>query len=267
MEDNIQDAVTNNIHGTRNLVETCARYDVPRFVMISTDKAVNPTSVMGVTKRVAEMVVQDVARRTGKAYVAVRFGNVLGSRGSVVPLFQRQIAAGGPVTVTDARVRRYFMTIPEAVQLVLQAGVLGTCGEVFVLDMGQPVKIIDLARDMIELAGLRPDVDIEIKITGLRPGEKLFEELVLNQETYTCSSCDKVYELKQKACEDSTKLRTKVDTLLAAARQKDADRVRQLLHDLVPDYVEAAYVVDDGERGTTALGNPHLERPDLLAAK
>ena len=265
MEDNIQDAVTNNVHGTRNLVEICARYDVPRFVMISTDKAVNPTSVMGVTKRIAEMVVQDVAQRTGKAYVAVRFGNVLGSRGSVVPLFQQQIAAGGPVTVTDARVQRYFMTIPEAVQLVLQAGVLGTGGEVFVLDMGQPIKIIDLARDMIELAGLEPDVDIEIKITGLRPGEKLFEELILDKETYVRSKCDKVYVLKQDICEDE-ELQKRVDELLDAARQKDGDRVRQLLHDLVPEFVEPCSDSFEDEQDLPLASKNGLSHPGLSSA-
>ena len=158
MECNVEDAVTNNVLGTRCLVEASIAAEVGHFVLISTDKAVNPSSVMGATKRVAELIVQDAALRTGRAYVAVRFGNVLGSRGSVVPYFQKQIAAGGPVTVTHPEVKRYFMTIPEAVQLVLQAAALGQGGEVFVLDMGDPVKIADLAVDLIRLSGLEPHV-------------------------------------------------------------------------------------------------------------
>ena len=172
MEDNVEDAITNNVLGTRNLVETSVAAGVSHFVLISTDKAVNPSSVMGATKRAAELIVQDVAQRTGRAFVAVRFGNVLGSRGSVVPFFQKQIVAGGPVTVTDPEMRRYFMTIPEAVQLVLQAAALGLGGEIFVLDMGEPVYIKDLARDLIRLSGLEPDRDIEIRFTGLRPGRE-----------------------------------------------------------------------------------------------
>ena len=193
MEDNVEDAVTNNVLGTRNVVEASIAAGVGHFVLISTDKAVNPTSVMGATKRVAELIVQDAARRTGRAFVAVRFGNVLGSRGSVVPHFQRQIAAGGPVTVTHPEMRRYFMTIPEAVQLVLQAAALGVGGEVFVLDMGEPVRIDDLARDLIRLSGLEPGRDIEIRYTGLRPGEKLYEELFGGGERHERTQHEKIF--------------------------------------------------------------------------
>jgi FlaA1/EpsC-like NDP-sugar epimerase len=192
MEDNSADAVLNNVEGTRCLVEASMAAAVSHFVLVSTDKAVNPTSMMGATKRVAELIVQDAAERTGACYVAVRFGNVLGSRGSVVPFLQRQIAAGGPVTVTHPEVTRYFMTIPEAVHLVLQAAALGRGGEVFVLDMGEPVRIVDLARDLIRLSGLEPGRDIQITYTGLRPGEKLAEELFGPGEEHSRTAHDKI---------------------------------------------------------------------------
>ncbi|MBA3888916.1 MAG: polysaccharide biosynthesis protein, partial [Gemmatimonadaceae bacterium] len=185
MEASVDEAILNNVVGTQNVAECCSIYGAERLVLISTDKAVRPTSIMGATKRVAEGVVHAVADREQKNFVSVRFGNVLGSRGSVVPTFMRQIAAGGPVTITDPEMRRYFMTIPEAVQLVLQAAVMGRGGETFVLDMGEPVKIVDLATDLIRLSGLEPGTDVEIKFTGARPGEKLYEELFFGSDVAT----------------------------------------------------------------------------------
>lgn len=193
MEANITEAVSNNVFGTRVVAELSNLYEVETFVLVSSDKAVNPTSVMGATKRMAELVVQDLASRTKTKYVAVRFGNVLASRGSVIPLWRQQIAQGGPVTVTHPEATRYFMLIPEAVQLILQATALGKGGEIFVLDMGEPVKIYDLARDLIKFSGLRPGTDIEIEFIGLRPGEKLYEELLTREEGLTKTVYDKIF--------------------------------------------------------------------------
>ena len=181
METNVEEAVMNNVLGTRNITDMAVTFDVQRMVMVSTDKAVHPTSVMGATKRVAEMLVIDTANRTGLPYSVVRFGNVLGSRGSIVPIFKEQIARGGPVTVTHPEMQRYFMTIPEAVHLVLQAGAMGKGGEAFVLNMGNQIKILSLAEDLIRLSGLEPEKDIEIVFTGIRQGEKLQEELWENR--------------------------------------------------------------------------------------
>ncbi len=234
LESNVEEAVTNNVLGTKQLVDASIAFDVTHFVLISTDKAVNPSSVMGATKRVAELIVRDAARRTGRCYVAVRFGNVLGSRGSVVPFFQRQIAAGGPVTVTHPEMRRYFMTIPEAVQLVLQAAALGEGGELFVLDMGEPVRIVDLARDLIRLSGLEPDRDIPIQYTGPRPGEKLSEELFGGSESYSRTQHEKIYTYRDGS--DLISLEGSLQALLGAAARGDAQEVRRLLHELVPEY-------------------------------
>jgi FlaA1/EpsC-like NDP-sugar epimerase len=236
MEVNPAEAVTNNVLGTYNLLQGALGTDVSHFVMISTDKAVNPTSVMGATKRVAELLVQQAAMRSGRAYVAVRFGNVLGSRGSVVHTFKRQIAAGGPVTVTHPEMKRYFMTIPEAVQLVLQASVLGKGGEVFVLDMGEPVKIVDLARDLIELSGLEVGRDIEIVFTGPRPGEKLFEELFVDGENYSRTRHQKIYVATHAIRMVPLDLDEGIHALAAAARRHDREAIIRLLQSLVPEY-------------------------------
>lgn len=251
MESNIEDAITNNVLGTRNLVEVSMARGVTHFVLISSDKAVNPTSIMGASKRVAEQIVQAAAQRSGQCFVAVRFGNVLGSRGSVVPFFQKQIAAGGPVTVTHPEVRRYFMTIPEAVQLVLQAATLGKGGEVFVLDMGEPVRIVDLARDLIRLSGLEPGRDIEMRFTGLRPGEKLFEELFLASETYAPTRHHKIFVYRNGLPAEGTaasEVRTTqdpldiagLDALIAAAHRGDRAQIRDLLRMMVPEYQAGA---------------------------
>jgi FlaA1/EpsC-like NDP-sugar epimerase len=238
MEANPGEAVTNNVLGTRNVAELAAAYGAEHFVLISTDKAVRPTNVMGASKRVAEQIVQTIAETEGKNFVAVRFGNVLGSRGSVVPTFLRQIRQGGPVTITHPEMRRYFMTIPEAVQLVLQAGAIGKGGEVFVLDMGQPVKIVDLASDLIRLSGLEPGLDIEIKFTGTRPGEKLYEELFFNSENASPTSHPKVLRARNATLPAGISII--VDRLLAEARGcKSDDEIRALLRRLVPDYAPA----------------------------
>ena len=236
MEANPTEAVTNNVLGTRNVVEAARKAGVEHLVMVSTDKAVNPTSIMGASKRVAELLVHQAATASGRHYVAVRFGNVLGSRGSVVHTFQRQIAAGGPVTVTDPEMRRYFMTIPEAVQLLLQASVLGEGGEVFLLDMGEPVKIVDLARDMIELSGLEVGTDIEIVFTGMRPGEKLFEELFVKGESYNRTRHEKIYISGNGSSFVPHDLEGCVEALEVAARRNDPEAILRVLRGLVPEY-------------------------------
>lgn len=235
MELNPEEAITNNVLGTRNLARIAKLSRVKRFVMISTDKAVNPTSIMGASKRVAERVIQREAIDSETEFATVRFGNVLGSRGSVVPTMRAQIARGGPVTVTHPEVTRYFMTIPEAVQLVIQAGAMGGHGTVYVLDMGEPVKIMDLAHTLIRLSGLVPEKDIKIEITGLRPGEKLKEELLTDVEATSVTRHERIFEadLAPPPVED---LDGHVDALIEAARTADLPRVLQHLQELVPRF-------------------------------
>jgi FlaA1/EpsC-like NDP-sugar epimerase len=245
MERNPDEAIFNNVGGTRNLVELSLKYGVERFVNISTDKAVNPTSVMGASKRVAEYLVERAAQKAGpgQIFVSVRFGNVLGSRGSVIPLFREQIRMGGPVTVTHPEMTRYFMTIPEAAQLVLQAAGLGQNGAVYVLDMGEPVRILDLAHDLIRLSGLEPGVDIELVFTGTRPGEKLFEELLTAEEGTEASKYEKIYVARKTGLPES-QLANLLEQLFAAARVGDAQQIRMALKSLIPTYVTTATPTD-----------------------
>jgi FlaA1/EpsC-like NDP-sugar epimerase/lipopolysaccharide/colanic/teichoic acid biosynthesis glycosyltransferase len=221
MQNNAAEALANNVLGTRNVLAAAARHGVARFVLISSDKAVHPSSTMGATKRLAELLTIATAQQTGRAYMAVRFGNVLGSRGSVIPVFQRQIASGGPLTVTHPRMERYFMTIPEAVQLVLQASVLGRGAEVFVLDMGQPVKIVDLAQEMLKLSGLEPGRDIDLVFSGIRPGEKLSEALFMAQERHRRTKHEKIFVAPPSGPVDGPALEQAVLALIEQARTFD----------------------------------------------
>ncbi|MGI6707051.1 MAG: polysaccharide biosynthesis protein [Clostridia bacterium] len=234
MEHNPTEAIKNNIFGTMNVAEAADRFGTERFVLISTDKAVNPTNVMGATKRVAEMIIQAMDKHSHTEYVAVRFGNVLGSNGSVIPLFKRQIAEGGPVTVTHPEITRFFMTISEAVQLVLQAGSMAKGGEIFVLDMGEPVRIADLARDLIRLSGYEPDVDIKIVYTGLRPGEKLYEELLMAEEGLTATTHEKIF-IGKPTYSDISALREELEKLKFLSMGSDENIYRFIQH-LVPTY-------------------------------
>lgn len=236
METSPAEAVKNNVFGTYNVAKAANDFGAERFVMISTDKAVNPTNVMGATKRICEMIVQNFAQHSEKTdYVAVRFGNVLGSNGSVIPLFKRQIAEGGPVTVTHKDIIRYFMTIPEAVSLVLQAGAYATGGEIFVLDMGEPVRIVSLAENLIRLSGYTPYEDIQITFTGLRQGEKLFEELLLNEEGMRKTPNKKIY-IGNPIHVDSTLLDHTLDQMKAATATNDNATLLALIKELVPTY-------------------------------
>ena len=232
MEAQPDEAVRNNIFGTRNVAKLADEFGCDMFLLVSTDKAVNPTSVMGATKRVAELVLQDIQRNSKTRFVCTRFGNVLGSRGSVVPLFKKQIANGGPVTVTHPEMIRYFMTIPEAVQLVLQAGSQAQGGEVFLFDMGNPVKIKDMAEDLIKLHGLEPGKDIEIIYTGMRPGEKLYEELLTAEEGTTSTIHQKIFKAKVMSVEPEI-IKKELETLWAT---RDREKILQVFHELIPTY-------------------------------
>ena len=232
MEHNCVEAIYNNVFGTQNLVELCEEYGAERFMMVSTDKAVNPTNVMGATKRMCEMIVQSASTHGKVKYSATRFANVLGSAGSVIPLFKRQIANGGPVTVTDKRIIRYFMTIPEASQLVLQSGAIANNGELFVLDMGQPVKIMDLAENMIRLSGVH---GIEIVETGLRPGEKLYEELLVKTEELDKTDNSMIF-IERDAALSKEEINKKLEVLRAACDMGDDQKAKEALRSVVPTF-------------------------------
>ena len=234
MERNVCEAVANNVFGTLNVVETCEKYKVKRFIMISTDKAVNPTNVMGATKRMCEMIVQS-RKGTPTSFSATRFGNVLGSNGSVIPLFKRQIANGGPITLTDKRIIRYFMTIPEASQLVMTSGAMAKNGEIYVLDMGKPVKILELAENMIRLSGLEPYKDINIVETGLRPGEKLYEELLIKSEELDKTDNNMIFVERDHPI-SMEEIQKKLDILKAALETQSNRVVKKALMDVVPTY-------------------------------
>ena len=234
MEDSPNEAVKNNVLGTWKVVQAADKWKVKRFVMISTDKAVNPTNIMGATKRICEMIIQTYNRHSDTEFVAVRFGNVLGSNGSVIPLFKKQIEAGGPVTVTHPDIIRYFMTIPEAVSLVLQAGAYAKGGEIFILDMGEPVKIVDLARDLILLSGHKPDDDIKIEFTGLRPGEKLYEEMLMAEEGMQDTD-NKLIHIGKPIQMDEEKFMQQLNDLRDYVVQ-EPDDIRRVVQEIVPTY-------------------------------
>ena len=234
MEMNIDEAIDNNVRGTRNVVKACEINEVKRLVMISTDKAIRPANIMGAAKRFSEMMVLDAAHRTGYAYCVVRFGNVLGSRGSVVPLFKHQIATGGPVTITHPDMKRYFMTIPEAVYLVLQSAGMSTSGETFVLNMGQQVRILDLAEDLIRLSGLEPGKDIEIIFTGIRHGEKLSEDLWEDGNQFQPTQHPDIYQFDDPSNLSGSELESKIDELLALADKGEGDQIVALIDATIP---------------------------------
>jgi len=235
MEINVVEAVTNNVMGTSNVVQTALAQNIERFVLISTDKAVRPSSVYGATKRLAEMIVLDTANQTQRAFTVVRFGNVLGSRGSIIPKFKNQIANGGPVTITHPDMYRFFMTIPEAVYLVLQAASMENGGETFVLNMGEPVRILDLAEDLIRLSGLEPHREIEIAYTGIRPGEKLTEELWDEGTPLVPTFHPDIFRLDTDASSSSLNLSQTIDTLSRLSHSDDTEAIIKLLDELVPN--------------------------------
>lgn len=253
MEASPKEAIKNNVFGTLNLVQAADKYKVKRFVMISTDKAVNPTNIMGASKRICEMIIQSIDVNSETEFVAVRFGNVLGSNGSVIPLFKKQIENGGPVTVTHKDVIRYFMTIPEAAQLVIQAGAMAKGGEVFVLDMGEPVRIMDLAKDLIRLSGFEPGVDIPIEIIGLRPGEKLYEELLLDEEGIETTSHNKIF-IGKPIYTDYKLLLKSLEELKRIVREEGEEELVQFVKHMVPTYKDNTEV---NKRVEAELANPN----------
>ena len=234
MEDSPNEAVKNNVFGTWKTAQAAAFYGVKKFVLISTDKAVNPTNIMGASKRICEMIIQTFNNHYDTEFVAVRFGNVLGSNGSVIPLFRKQIVAGGPVTVTHPDIIRYFMTIPEAVSLVLQAGAYAKGGEIFVLDMGEPVKILDLAENLIRLSGYRVGEDIKIEFTGLRPGEKLYEELLMEEEGLK-ETANRLIHVGKPIEIDETQFFIQLKKLKEESKNESGD-IRPLIQEIVPTY-------------------------------
>src|SRR5437867_4627597 len=263
MEENVIEAITNNVFGTLNMVDAALEAGCEHFVLISTDKAVRPTSVMGATKRIAELIVQRAATKHERNFVSVRFGNVLGSRGSVVPTFLRQIRSGGPVTVTHPDMRRYFMTIPEAVQLVLQAGALGRGGEVFVLDMGEPIRIVDLATDLVRLSGLEVGRDIEIRYTGIRPGERLYEEPFFRHEEVLPTGHPKI--LRATDNHVPADVGSAIERLVTAGRESCSDEeLRYQLKTVVPDFGEPP--PDERRERPRTTSGPRVWRGHVPAA-
>jgi len=236
MEHNPAEAISNNVLGTLNLLKAASKYEVSNFVLISTDKAVNPTSIMGASKRLAEMLVLSYAKKSNLNCCAVRFGNVLGSRGSVVNTFRKQIDNGGPITITHPDIKRFFMTIPEAVQLVLQASVLSSGGEIYVLDMGEPIKIVDMAKDLIRLSGLREGLDVKIEFTGLRPGEKLYEELFLEDESYERTRHEKIFFARNASSIINAELELFVGELHDMALSGKSDDLKNFIRTFIPEY-------------------------------
>jgi FlaA1/EpsC-like NDP-sugar epimerase len=258
LEEYPSEVALTNVMGTRNLADAAIECGVEKFVMISTDKAVNPTNLMGACKRLGEIYVQSLSDRNRTQFITTRFGNVLGSNGSVVPLFKRQIAQGGPVTVTHPDITRYFMTIPEASSLVLEAAVMGKGGEIFVFDMGKPVKIVDLARKMIQLAGLRPDIDMKIEYSGLRPGEKMYEELFKHSENLLPTHHPKI--LKAQRSEVDSRFDVMMDGLVIAAQEFDDDMVRSLIRQMVPEFRQSISIDQSSVTLVSAANNGQQER-------